>query len=54
VHIIVEHGHVTLEGVVNSNIDRLLARSMASTFGTFSVTNNLKTDAEVKADLERL
>ena len=54
VHIIVENGHVTLEGVVNSNMDRLLARSMASTFGTFSVTNNLKTDAEVMADLERL
>jgi predicted acyltransferase (DUF342 family) len=54
VHIIVEDGHVTLEGVVNSNIDRLLARSMASTFGTFSVTNNLKTDAEIVAELERL
>ena len=54
VHIIVENGHVTLEGVVNSHIDRLLARSMASTFGTFSVTNNLKTNAEVKADLEHL
>jgi hyperosmotically inducible protein len=54
VHIIVENGHVTLEGVVNNNIDRVLARSMASTLGTFSVTNNLKTDAEVKADLERL
>jgi len=54
VHIIVENSHVTLEGVVNSNIDRLLARSIASSFGAFSVTNNLKTDAEVKADLERL
>ena len=54
VHIIVENGRVTLEGVVNSNIDRLLARSIASSFGAFSVTNHLKTDAEVKADLERL
>ncbi|MDA1186024.1 MAG: BON domain-containing protein [Acidobacteria bacterium] len=54
VHIIVENGHVTLEGVVNSHMDRVLARSMATTFGTFSVTNNLKTDAEVTADLERL
>ena len=54
VHIIVENSRVTLEGVVNSNIDRLLARSIASSFGAFSVTNHLKTDAEVKADLERL
>ena len=30
IHIIVEHGHVTLEGVVNSNVDRMLARSIAS------------------------
>ena len=53
-HIIVEGGRVTLEGVVNSNIDRILARSLASGFGAFSVTNNLKTDAEVEADLDRL
>ena len=54
VHIIVENGRVTLEGVVRSNIDRMLARSIASSFGAFSVTNDLKTDAEVKADLDRL
>ena len=54
IHIIVEHGRVTLEGVVNSNVDRMLARSIASSFDAFSVTNNLKTNAEVKADLERL
>ena len=54
IHIIVENSHVTLEGVVRSNIDRLLARSIASSFGAFSVTNDLKTDAEAKADLERL
>ena len=30
IHIIVEHGRVTLEGVVNSNVDRMLARSIAS------------------------
>lgn len=53
-HIIVEGGRVTLKGVVNSNIDRILARSLASGFGAFSVTNNLKTDAEVEADLDRL
>ena len=54
VHIIVENSHVTLEGVVRSNLDRMLARSIASSFGAFSVTNDLKTDAEAKADLERL
>jgi len=54
IHIIVENGRVTLEGVVNSNVDRMLARSIASSFGAFSVTNNLKTDAEVTKDLERI
>ena len=54
IHIIVERGHVTLEGVVNSNVDRMLARSLASGFGVFSLTNNLKTDAEAKAELEKL
>jgi osmotically-inducible protein OsmY len=54
IHIIVERGHVTLEGVVNSNVDRMLARSLASGFGSFSLTNELKTNAEVQADLEKL
>jgi hyperosmotically inducible periplasmic protein len=54
IHIIVDHGHVTLEGVVNNNVDRMLARSLASGFGAFSVKNELKTDAEVSAELEKL
>jgi hyperosmotically inducible protein len=54
IHIIVDHGHVTLEGVVNSNVDRVIARSLASGFPAFSVTNNLKTDAEMKAELEKI
>ena len=54
IHIVVEHGRVTLEGVVNNNVEWMLARSLATTFGSFSVTNNLRTDAEVKADLERM
>ena len=53
IHIIVERGRVTLTGVVNSNIDRMLARSLATQFGVMSVTNNLKTDAEVQAALEK-
>lgn len=54
IHVIVERGHVTLEGVVNSNVERMLARSIASSFLAFSVTNNLKTDAEMKAELEKM
>ena len=54
IHVIVENGHVTLDGVVNSNTDRMLARSIASSFGAFSVTNDLKTDAEAEAELEHL
>ena len=54
IHIIVENGRVTLEGVVNSNVDRMVARSIASSFDAFSVTNNLKTDAEMTKELEKL
>ena len=46
IHIIVEHGRVTLTGVVNSNVERMLARSLATGFGELSVTNDLRTDAE--------
>jgi hyperosmotically inducible periplasmic protein len=53
IHIVVEHGRVTLTGVVQSDVDRMLARSLASQFGAFSVTNALKTDAEVREALEK-
>ena len=53
IHVIVEHSHVTLTGVVNSEVDRMLARSLATQFGALSVTNNLKTDAEVREALEQ-
>ena len=52
VHIVVERGHVTLEGVVNSEMDRTLARSLTSRLGAFSVTNELQTVDEAKAELE--
>ena len=29
IHIVVKNGHVTLAGVVNSNVERALARSLA-------------------------
>jgi osmotically-inducible protein OsmY len=50
IHIIVEGGHVTLAGVVNSNVERMLARSLATGNGELSVTNALKTDAEVGSE----
>jgi hyperosmotically inducible protein len=53
IHVIVDHGHVTLTGVVNNNVDRMLARSLIMQFGVMSVTNDLKTDAEVKNSLEK-
>jgi len=53
IHIVVEHGRVTLTGVVQSNVDRVLARSLAAQFGALSVTSDLKTDAEVQAILEK-
>lgn len=54
IHIVVENGNVTLTGVVNSNVERALARSLATGFGSFSVTNDLKTDAEMKQLMEKI
>jgi hyperosmotically inducible protein len=53
IHIVVEHGRVTLTGVVQSNVDRMLARSLATQFGAFSVTSELKTDAEMSDALAK-
>jgi osmotically-inducible protein OsmY len=54
VHIVVEHSRVTLTGVVQSDVERMLARSIAgSQFGVMSVVNNLKTDAEAQEALEK-
>ena len=52
IRVVVNHGHVTLEGVVQSNVERMLARSLASGFGAFEVKNGLKTDAEVREAME--
>jgi osmotically-inducible protein OsmY len=55
IHIVVERGHVRLTGVVRSDLDRMLARSLASEpFGVRSVTSELKTDAEVRDAIEIL
>jgi hyperosmotically inducible protein len=53
IHIVVEHGRVTLTGVVSTDADRMLARSLATGFGALSVTSDLKTDAEVRDALEK-
>jgi hyperosmotically inducible periplasmic protein len=53
IHIVVDHGHVTLTGVVNNDVDRMLARSLVSQFGVMSVKNDLKTDAEMRDALEK-
>jgi hyperosmotically inducible protein len=50
IHIIVDRGRVTLTGVVNSNVERMLARSLATGWGELSVINQLRTDAEVRID----
>jgi len=54
IHIVVVRGRVTLTGVVNSNVERVLARSLATGFGSFDVTNDLRTDAEVRESLEKI
>lgn len=53
IHIIVDHGHVTLTGAVQSEVDRMLARSLVNQFGVMSVKNELRTDAEIKEALEK-
>lgn len=48
IHIVVEGGRVTLTGVVHSEVDRMLARSLATGLGELSLTNALRTDAEAR------
>ena len=52
IHVVVNNGRVALEGVVQSNVERMMARSLASGFGAFEVRNELKTDAEVRDAIE--
>ncbi len=54
IHIVVDNGRVTLTGVVNTNLERTLAGNLANSSGAFSVENNLKTDAEMKALLAKV
>ena len=45
IHVIVEHGRVTLTGVVSTEAERSLARSLATGLGELSVTNELRTES---------
>ncbi len=54
IHIIVERGRVTLEGVVNNNVDRQIAYTIANQILSFEVKNELKTTAEAQSELEKL
>ena len=53
IHVIVERGRVTLEGFVNTEADRLAALSIARSFGSFAVTDELKTQAQVRAEQQK-
>jgi hyperosmotically inducible periplasmic protein len=51
IHIIVDNGHVTLEGVVDNQFDKTLINTLASEVPyVFSVTNNLVVQNEDKAE----
>lgn len=54
IHVIVERGRVTLQGVVLNNVDRMIAQSIAAPFLSFGLTNELQTEQEVRAALEKL
>ena len=48
IHIVVDRGHVTLEGVVSNSGDKTLANMAARQVpGAFSVTNNLRVEGNV-------
>lgn len=52
IRIIVNRGHVTLEGVVSDSGDRNLANIVANGVpGAFSVTNKLRTDRELNEEV---
>jgi osmotically-inducible protein OsmY len=48
IHIIVDRSRVTLTGLVRSEVDRRLAQALATQFNALSVTNELRTDGDVR------
>jgi osmotically-inducible protein OsmY len=51
--VVVDHGRVTLTGVVQSEVDKMLARSLVTQNGVMSVTNKLQTAEEAREQLEK-
>ena len=50
IHIVVNRGHLTLEGVVGTRMDKQLAEFAArGVSGVFSVTNNLRAESEERS-----
>jgi hyperosmotically inducible protein len=55
VHVIVEHGRVTLEGMVDTEADRLAALSIAGRAGAFGkVEDQLKTPEQARRELDKI
>ena len=54
IHIVVERGHVTLTGLVDSEADRAIAAALASSAPSRSLTNDLRLSSELRASLESL
>ena len=54
IHVIVEYGRVTLDGVVNNEMDKAISNSVARACQAFGVTNELKTSDEVEQRLAAL
>jgi osmotically-inducible protein OsmY len=48
IHIIVDRSRVTLTGLVRSEVDRRLAQALATQFNALSVTNELRTGADMR------
>lgn len=51
IKVIVNEGHVILDGVVGNSVERVLARSLASGFGASTISNRLWIDADVRERL---
>jgi hyperosmotically inducible protein len=52
IHIVVDRGRVTLTGVVLSDVERMLAKSLATSLGALSVHSELRTEAEAQVAQE--
>jgi len=48
IHIIVDRSRVTLTGLVRSEVDRRLAQALATQFNALSVSNEIRTDVDMR------